>query len=382
MKILYLSSASDWHIDLWTQYFTKEHNVFLFSDKENYLNDQPFKNVTVIKSNGLFGAFLNYFKIGSHKLFQLNKLISAKYYASKIDALIKSENIEIIHAHNLFYGYVASFLKSQVPVIFTPMGSDIIIHSQENFIYKHMASRAFYKAVVVTGDSLLVQKRGYKVGAKVERNYIIQNGVDSSIFYPKDNNLKKDFHVGKDEFLIFSPRAITPLYNIDIIIDALYTLKELNYKFKCMFSFAFGGEYCFKLKQKVIALGLENYVIWLGYIKYEDMQLYYNASDLVLSVPSSDSSPKSVYEAMFCGKPIIISDLEWSHELLDELECVCRVGVRDAGQLADAIKRLTIDSSFSDRISKNSLYLAHKNFDYEKNMKKMELIILHSIGCH
>ena len=65
MKILYLSSASDWHIDLWTQYFTKEHNVFLFSDKENYLNDQPFKNVTVIKSNGLFGAFLNYFKIGS-----------------------------------------------------------------------------------------------------------------------------------------------------------------------------------------------------------------------------------------------------------------------------------------------------------------------------
>ena len=121
MKILYLSSASDWHIDLWTQYFTKEHNVFLFSDKENYLNDQPFKNVTVIKSNGLFGAFLNYFKIGSHKLFQLNKLISAKYYASKIDALIKSENIEIIHAHNLFYGYVASFLKSQVPVIFTPM---------------------------------------------------------------------------------------------------------------------------------------------------------------------------------------------------------------------------------------------------------------------
>lgn len=379
MKILYLGSSSDWHIDLWAQHFTKHHLVYLFSDKENYLDDQSFEAVAVSHSAGLFGATLNFFGITSHKLFQINKLISAKYYAFKVDALIKSEKIEVVHAHNLYYGYVASFLKSQVPVIFTPMGSDIIIHAQENFIYKHMAHRAFRKAVAVTGDSLLVQKRGYKVGAKVEKNHIIQNGVDSSIFYPKDNFLKKEFHIGKDELLIFSPRAITPLYNIDVIIDSLYMLKETNHKFKCMFSFAFGGEYYSELKQKVVALGLENYVIWLGYIKYEDMQLYYNASDLVISVPSSDSSPKSVYEAMFCGKPIIISDLEWSHELLDELECVCRVDVRNADQLYNSVKRLISDPKFSGKISKNSLLLAHKYFDYEVNMKKMERIMLEVI---
>ena len=34
MKILYLASSSDWHIDLWTQYFTKQHSVYLFSDKD------------------------------------------------------------------------------------------------------------------------------------------------------------------------------------------------------------------------------------------------------------------------------------------------------------------------------------------------------------
>ena len=380
MKILYLSSSSDWHIDLWTQYFTKNHSVYLFSDKENYIDDQPFEGVVVNHSAGLLGGILNLFGIKSHKLFQINKLISAKYYAYRVDALIKSESIEVVHAHNLYYGYVASFLKAKVPVIFTPMGSDIIIHAQNNFIYKHMARQAFYKAVVVTGDSLLVQKRGFEVGAKAERNYIIQNGVDSFIFYPKDNSLKKDFHVGKDEFLFFSPRAITPLYNIDIILDSLHTLKEANHRFKCMFSFAFGGEYYSELKHKVTTLGLENYVIWLGYIKYEDMQLYYNASDLVISVPSSDSSPKSVYEAMFCGKPVIISDLEWSHELLDELECVCRVDVRNADQLSNSISRLISDSRFSEKIIKNALQIAHKAFDYEVNMTKMEHIMLEIIS--
>ena len=380
MKILYLSSSSDWHIDLWAQYFSKNYSVYLFSDKENYLDDQSFEGVAVNHSAGLLGGILNFFGIKSHKLFQINKLISAKYYAFRVDALIKSENIDVVHAHNLYYGYVASFLKTKVPVVFTPMGSDIIIHAQNNFIYKHMANRAFFKAVVVTGDSLLVQKRGYEVGAKAERNYIIQNGVDSSIFYPKGNSLKNDFHIGKDEFLFFSPRAITPLYNIDIILDALHTLKKSNHRFKCMFSFAFGGPYYSELKHKVTMLGLENYVIWLGYVKYEDMQLYYNASDLVISVPSSDSSPKSVYEAMFCGKPVIISDLEWSHELLDELECVCRVDVRNAGQLSNSITRLISDSRFSEKITKNSLQIAHKNFDYEVNMAKMEYIMLEIIS--
>lgn len=382
MKILYLSSSSDWHIDLWTQYFAKKHSVCLFSDKENYLKDQTFEGVEINHSVGLLGSILNIFRIKSHKLFQINKFISARYYAFKIDALIKSKNIEVVHAHNLYYGYVASFLKAKIPVIFTPMGSDIIIHAQDNPIYKHMAHRAFRKADVVTSDSLLLQDRGYQVGAKPERNYIIQNGVDSSIFYPKDNSLKKEFHVGEDEFLFFSPRAITPLYNIDVILDSLHILKEANLKFKCMFSFAFGGQYYLQLKRKVTTLGLDDYVIWLGYIEYKDMPLYYNASDLVISVPSSDSSPKSVYEAMFCGKPIIISDLGWSHELLSELECVCRVEVKNSDQLSSSVMRLISDTNFSEKIAKNSLQIAHKYFDYEVNMEKMEKIMLELVNSY
>ena len=116
-----------------------------------------------------------------------------------------------------------------------------------------------------------------------------------------------------------------------------------------MFSFAFGGQYYLQLKRKVTTLGLDDYVIWLGYIEYKDMPLYYNASDLVISVPSSDSSPKSVYEAMFCGKPIIISDLGWSHELLSELECVCRVEVKNSDQLSSSVMRLISDTNFSKR---------------------------------
>ena len=80
-----------------------------------------------------------------------------------------------------------------------------------------------------------------------------------------------------------------------------------------MFTYAFGNEYFDKLKISK-ELNLEKNVIWLGFKNYNEMAELYNASDIVISIPNSDSSPKSVYEAMFCKKPVIVSDLEWSNE--------------------------------------------------------------------
>ena len=54
MKILYLASSADFHVDLWVKYFKENNKVFLFSDSQNYLQDQKFQNVELIKSVGLF----------------------------------------------------------------------------------------------------------------------------------------------------------------------------------------------------------------------------------------------------------------------------------------------------------------------------------------
>ena len=67
--------------------------------------------------------------------------------------------------------------------------------------------------------------------------------VPTRQFFPSDNFLKEDFEIESDEILLFSPRGITPLYNIDIIIRALKRLIGNAFKVKCMFAYAFGDEY-------------------------------------------------------------------------------------------------------------------------------------------
>ena len=379
LNILFIASSSDWHVDLWVKYFTRDHSVFLFTDKEDYLKDQAFANVNILHSSGYLGGILNFFKSNSHRLFQVNKLLSAKFFAKKIDEYIEKHEIDIVHAHSLYYGYVASFIRSGAPVVFTPMGSDVILHAQSDFIYRYMAQKSFAKARVVTGDSVVLQRKGLNVGAKKDHNFIVQNGVDSSIFFPMSNNIREEYGVENSERLIFSPRAITPIYNIDTIIDSLAFLKGQGYKFKCMFSFAFGDDYSDSLKATTVSLGLEKNVIWLGFLSYQDMAKYYNAADVVVSVPSSDSSPKSVYEALFCGKPIVVSDLEWSYELLGDAECLLRVDARNSQQLGMAIKSVLDDDTLAKRLSDNALAIAYKEFDYEKNMKQMETIMREAV---
>lgn len=380
MTILFICSSSDWHMVLWLKYYAGRHKVLIFSDREDYLKRQEFDSrIEIIEDYGYFGKLLGWLNIKSLKVAHVNKLLSSGRYAKRINAIIDEHRVDIVHAHSLYYGFVSAGIRQDIPVVFTPMGSDIIIHAQQHPVYRYMARKAFSRAHVVTGDSLLLRKQGYKVGAKQDHNYIIQNGVDTEIVYPRENDLKRRIGVQPDEVLIFSPRALMELYNIDVIIESIAVVRDAGYSIKCMFSYAFGGEYLSKLKSRVKELSLEGNVIWLGFLEYHEMAEYYNAADLVVSVPSSDSSPKSVYEAMFCKKPVIVSDLEWSYELLSDCECLLRVKPRDFHALADCIKFLIDNEVQRDRIASNAHTVAHKYFDYSANMKQMEEIMIASI---
>lgn len=377
MNILFITSSFDPHTALWIKYFTKEHNVILFSDKKESINKLKYPdNITIIEEEGLLSPILNKFNIVQQQLRHIDMLLSVKKFITNINNIINEYDINIIHAHSLYYGFLSSFITKSLPVIFTPMGSDIIINAQQSKIHKLMAKKAFKRADVVTGDSKILQSRGFNVGAKKDNNYIIQNGVDTTIFYPKESSIRNELNIDKDTILLFSPRAIAKLYNIEDILKALKILKEKNINFKCMFTFSFGNEHYNYLQKLSHNLGLNKYVIWLGYIDYNDMANYYNASDIVISVPSSDSSPKSVYEAMFCGKPVIVTDLSWSHEFLSDNEDIIRTEVNNIDMLSNNIVKLIKNPELTKYISKNALEKADKLYSYEKNMIKMESIMI------
>jgi len=101
---------------------------------------------------------------------------------------------------------------------------------------------------------------------------------------------------------------------------------------------------------------------------------HYNGADIIISVPTSDSSPKSVYEAMFCRKPVVISDIEWSRELLSSSDCI-RVTPKNPLQLSQAVDEILSDSTYRDNLANSAYETACRNFGYHENMRKMEGIM-------
>lgn len=372
MNILYIADSSSWHNAKWTEYFAKRgHIIVLFSDYKSYYKKIEFnKKIKIIESTPFIETQNRHFN-------KLNSIVKYKY---QIEKILKEEKIEIIHCVALYYGFLSTFLNTSIPIIYTTQGSEILIRSQSSFFYKYMARRTFEHVSIITNDSTAIQNAGFKLGARQEKNYIIQNGVDLNIFNINIDNLRKTkLNIKDDTFLIYSPRGFTPLYNIVDIIEALNLLKSENIKFKCMFAFAFGEEYLNDYKSLISKYELEDFIIWNGYIEHSEMAKYYFAADVTISVPSSDSSPKSVYESMACGTPVIVSNLPWTNENLLENKHILKVSVNNPEMIKNSILRLYNDSILKGKLSINGLNIVKEKFDYEINMSNMEHIMIKEI---
>ena len=100
------------------------------------------------------------------------------------------------------------------------------------------------------------------------------------------------------------------------------------------------------------------------------LPFYYRDADVVISIPSSDSSPASVYESMACKTPVIVSDLPWYQGKFEKDRDMVVVPVRDVEKLANAIiqvlsgeKTVNVDSAYEKVLI---------NINYETENGKLE----------
>ncbi len=378
MKILFIADMHSWHTSLWVKYFSENHSVYLLSDERTYAKNQVYRNIKVIKHPGLIGKLIKYFNISSTFFRHLNKFLSTYIYVNLANKIIKTENIDIVHAHSLYYGYVASKVKNKkIKIIFSPLGSDVMVDAFHKSFYKKMVNKVFSRVNIITSDSNAKLNACRKLGSKHIESHIIQYGVDKKFFKFKPKKLIKSYSNFKNDLIIFSPRGLSAEYNIDCILKSLSLLKADGISFKCIFAFNYGDHILNKYKLISKKLNISENLIWLGYIEYENMPDLYNISDVVISFPIIDSSPKCVYEALFCKTNVIVSNLEWSHDFLKDE--IIRVESNNHIKLFENLKNINLNRDIKKKDIELNYDRIISKYDYETNMKKIEGIMYDSI---
>ena len=283
----------------------------------------------------------------------------AAAYVRWIRRLARELRPDVVHAHWLC-GYAAlAALAGASPLVAMAWGSDVLRADRLRTLANRIAVR---RARVAMADSQALLERLVALGARREATVLVNWGVDLDAFAPANGDrphLRRRLGLGPGP-VILSPRSLTPVYNPDTIVAAFELVAETRP--------------AAQLVMKHMGIGgpapANPRVHLVGHVPYERMAWYYQAADVCVSIPSSDSSPRSVWEAMACGCPVVVSDLPWVRELISPGRDALVVPI-DAGALALAIDHVLGDREVAAGLSHNGRRLAETHRDRRAEMDRL-----------
>lgn len=339
-------------------------------------SDMEFDMITLRKQAPKFERIgnINVYRVGmpwfgnntkSSKIFPLSKITFPVFAFIKALQLHRKNKYDLVWSMMASYagfaGYLFKIFNPNIPFVLS-------IQEGDNFkirqgIFKSSFMRIFRKADIVQVISNFLSIWSKNMGAS-SPIVVVPNGVNFSLFSNRKsenelNDLKKSLNKkDKDIFLVTTSRLVEKNATIDII-DSLTYLPE-NVKFLVLGT----GHEEEMLKQRTKRLNLENRVIFLGFVKHEDMPKYLHVSDIFIRPSLSEGFGNSYIEAMAAGIPVIATPVGGIVDFLKDGETGLLCEVKNPKSIAWKVEILLNDKSLKEKIVKNALDMVERKYQW------------------
>jgi glycosyltransferase involved in cell wall biosynthesis len=130
------------------------------------------------------------------------------------------------------------------------------------------------------------------------------------------------------------------------------------------------------LRSLAIRHGVEQHFLFLGPQSFEDVPVFLEAADLLVSPRShGTNTPLKIYSYLASGKPIVATDMETHRQVLDDRNAML---VEPTAQgLARGIGALLADASLRQTIGQRGRQLAKEQFSYQSYLDKVRQVLDH-----
>lgn len=191
-------------------------------------------------------------------------------------------------------------------IIFTPQGSDLLVLPDKNFFIKKFLSYKLSKIALIIADSNLLLNKSLKLSSSLRKSKLklIQNGIPLADI---EALIKKDSNLFTRDIDICWIRGLGEIYQFKYFLKILKKISKLSkFKINVTIISAYGSSIIPKELNhyKNINLEVSPRLSSLDFLKI----LY--KTKIVVSIPKSDSSPRSVYEAIILGCQIFATNLK------------------------------------------------------------------------
>lgn len=358
LKLCFIGGSTSIHVKRWMGYFVKNgHRVSLIS-----FSPTTISGVEVFSLNAHYFCFLPP---------AIRRILKWRYIPKIRYLLHHKIKPNILHGHYISeYGFFAA-TSGFHPLVLTSWGSDVLVDPHNSKIAKWQVKQALKRTDLITAESNYVKEATVSLGADPSIIKIIQWGVDSEEVKTISPSLPDGLAINPKHPIIISPRGFRDIFRINIIIQSI---PKVIAKYPHAQFILLGNPINSKPYQKLIQkLNIEKNVKILPWLEHKILLALLKKTQILISIPSSDSASIALMEGMTCGAIPIASDLPSNREWITSGENGFIITPLNSGVLARSIlKGLELTPKERKKIQIKNYKIIKEKADYQKNMAKME----------
>jgi glycosyltransferase involved in cell wall biosynthesis len=281
--------------------------------------------------------------------------------AMKLSRFVRSQNIEIVHAH-VARDYPLAALatgRSKARLVLTRH-----VLFPINRIHKLTLRRT--SRVIAVSRAVAGSLRSQSI---FDRNKIvtIHNGIDLAKFErPDPSRTDGRMRVG-------SAGHLAPIKGHEDFVRAAALVRQNRPDVEFVIAGedkSQSGENRTALEMLIRELRLSDHVRLIGWV--DDMPQFLSTLDLFVSAARSEPFGLAIVEAMAAGVPVVATASEGARETIDEEKTGRLVGVGDVAALARVIEELISDEAECRRLAQNARAVARDQFSLTRMVERTE----------
>ena len=309
-------------------------------------------------------------EVTEHFLIKTGKKAIIRKKTNDFENKLKKINPEIIHSVGVFPNYLISSIgfKNHIFTLRNYAYDDY--PAKFGKIKGNMLAKMQIKAIKNTNKVVACSKSLQKIYK--ERLGIdvgcVQNGVDinkyKQLSQQQKESLRVKLDINKDEKVFIYSGQFIERKNIPFLIEGFEKCNCKNTKLLLLGD----GPKLNETKE----LYNQNNLIYMGSV--DNIEQYLNIGDLYISASKSEGLPNGVLEAMSCGLPVLLSDINQHKEIIpDTIKCGGELFKLDS--IDDYIDKLDKLSSMNlGALSKSARENINSNFSSKSMSEKYQTI--------
>lgn len=306
-----------------------------------------------------------------------------------IEALIRERSVDLLHVHDLpLVGEsVRAARLAGIPVIADlhenyPAGLQVWYTNwiKKKTIYSYRRWKEYEIAVLRDVDAVIVvveesAERLRGLGVPEDSIYVVPNTASADRDEIELDRRVIDLY--EDQFMISYVGGFAPHRGLDIVIRALPLLADRIPSLKLVLVGGRNPAYRRYLEDLSRNLGCSDMVEMTGWVKFEKIWSYIEASDICLVPhsrnPHTDTTiPHKIFQYMMRGKPVIVSDCPPLKRVIEESEAGFSFRYDSPEELADRIFMMYDDRDLMEKMSRNGREAFREKFNWERTSYQLK----------